>query len=224
MADSLHEDSEKNSSTGLNQSEPSLDIDAAKGRRVIPSGTPSDIPDGGLVAWLQCVGSFILFFNSWGIVNTFGKCGEYAGLPNRSNILPGVFQTYYERTLLPNESASNISWIGSIQASLLILLCTVTGALYDHGYFRALIITGSFAVTFGMMMTSLCTTYWQLVLAQGVVVGTGCGCLFLPSVAILPSYFSKKKALAQGIAASGGSVGTSNSLELLSKLTVEKEV
>lgn len=33
----------------------------------------SAIPDGGLTAWLQCVGSFSLFFNSWGIVNTFGK-------------------------------------------------------------------------------------------------------------------------------------------------------
>lgn len=33
----------------------------------------SAIPDGGLTAWLQCVSSFSLFFNTWGIVNTFGK-------------------------------------------------------------------------------------------------------------------------------------------------------
>lgn len=30
------------------------------------------IPDGGLTAWLQCASSFCLFFNCWGIVNTFG--------------------------------------------------------------------------------------------------------------------------------------------------------
>jgi hypothetical protein len=30
------------------------------------------IPDGGLIAWLQCASSFCLFFNCWGIVNTFG--------------------------------------------------------------------------------------------------------------------------------------------------------
>ncbi len=38
-----------------------------------PTSTASEIPDGGFVAWLQCAGSFFLFFNCWGIVNTFGE-------------------------------------------------------------------------------------------------------------------------------------------------------
>ena len=83
----------------------------------------------------------------------------------------------------------------------------ITGPLYDFGYFRALIFVGSFLVVFGMMMTSICTHYWQIMLAQGLVVGLGSGCLFVPSVAILPTYFSTKKAFAQGIAASGSSLG-----------------
>ena len=33
----------------------------------------SEIPNGGLVAWLQCAGSFCLFLNCWGVVNAFGK-------------------------------------------------------------------------------------------------------------------------------------------------------
>jgi hypothetical protein len=33
----------------------------------------SKIPNGGLWAWLQVVGGFFLLFNSWGIINTFGK-------------------------------------------------------------------------------------------------------------------------------------------------------
>ncbi|PQE17841.1 MFS monocarboxylate transporter protein [Rutstroemia sp. NJR-2017a WRK4] len=41
---------------------------------------------------------------------------------------------------------------------------------------------------------------------QGIVVGLGCGCLFVPSVAILPSYFSKRKSLAMGIGASRSSL------------------
>jgi hypothetical protein len=32
------------------------------------------VPNGGTKAWLQVLASFFLFFNSWGIVNTFGKC------------------------------------------------------------------------------------------------------------------------------------------------------
>lgn len=87
----------------------------------------------------------------------------------------------------------------------------VAGPLFDYGYLRTLVITGSFLVVFGMMMTSLCTTYWQVLLAQGLAVGLGNGCLFVPSVAILPTYFTSKKALAMGIAASGSSIGEMDS-------------
>lgn len=56
-------------------------------------------------------------------------------------------------------------------------------------------------------MTSLCREYWQVVLAQGIVVGLGNGFLWVPSVATIPQYFSTKKALATGIAAAGSSIG-----------------
>ena len=128
-----------------------------------------------------------------GIVNTFG-----------------VYQTYYDSHL--GETPSNISWIGSIQAYLLLLVGVITGPLYDAGYFRQLVMLGSFLVVFGMMMTSISKIYWEVMLAQAVCIGIGCGCLFLPSVAILPSYFSTRKALATGIAASGSSLGISSLL------------
>lgn len=65
-------------------------------------------------------------------------------------------------------------------------------------------------------MTSLCTQYWAVMLAQGICVGLGSGCLFVPSVAILPQYFTTKKAFANGIAASGSSLGKWVSLSLKS--------
>lgn len=58
-------------------------------------------------------------------------------------------------------------------------------------------------------MTSLCTEYWQVMLAQAICIGLGCGCIFVPSVAILPQYFTTKKAIATGVAASGSSLGES---------------
>jgi MFS family permease len=57
------------------------------------------------------------------------------------------------------------------------------------------------------MMLSLCHEYWQCLLAQGFVMGIGAGCLFVPAVAIMPTYFSTKIGLALGIAASGSSTG-----------------
>ncbi|KAI1208463.1 putative MFS monocarboxylate transporter [Annulohypoxylon truncatum] len=147
-------------------------------------------PDGGLEAWLQVVGSYSLYFNTWGTINTFG-----------------VYQTYYEDELLQHMSPSAISWIGSLQSFLLLAVGVVSGPLYDAGHLRLLLCAGLLLVTLGMMMTSLCTEYWQVMLAQAVCVGVGTGCLYIPSVAIIPQYFTKRKALAMGIVTSGSSFG-----------------
>ncbi|MCJ1227510.1 hypothetical protein MMC12_004166 [Toensbergia leucococca] len=152
---------------------------------------PSPAPvDGGLQAWLQVLGSFFLFFSSWGIVNSFG-----------------VYQTYYESALLSTSSSSNISWIGSIQAFLLVFVGVVTGPVFDLGYLRSLLLTGSFLTVFGIMMTSISTQYYQVFLSQGICIGLGSGCLFIPSIAIVAVYFTTNRALATGIAVSGSSIG-----------------
>jgi MFS family permease len=83
----------------------------------------------------------------------------------------------------------------------------LTGPAYDAGYFRALIVIGAILIPFGFMMLSLCKEYWQVLLAQAFVIGLGNGCLFVPSVAILPQYFTTHKALANGVAATGSSIG-----------------
>ena len=125
-----------------------------------------------------------------GLVNTFG-----------------VFQDYYESAILSTTTPSAISWIGTLQGFLLIFVGILTGPLFDRGYFRHLIFAGAILVVFGMMMTSICTAYYQLLLAQGICVGIGSGCLFVPSVAIVATYFTSKRALMTGITAAGGSIG-----------------
>lgn len=62
-------------------------------------------------------------------------------------------------------------------------------------------------IVFGMMMTSLCSQYWQAIIAQGLIVGFGCACFFVPSIAIIPLYFDKRRTLAMGVAAAGSSLG-----------------
>ncbi|KAK5998069.1 MFS-type transporter dbaD [Cladobotryum mycophilum] len=158
---------------------------------VVEAAAPPPPPNGGLQAWLQVLGAFFLFFNSWGIVNTFG-----------------VYQTYYEETMLPGTSVSSISWIGTFQGFLLFLVGVVVGPIFDKGYLKTLIAIGSFLVVFGLMMTSLATKYYQLFLAHGLLVGFGCAFLFLPSIAIVATYFTTRRAVATGITASGGSIGS----------------
>lgn len=125
-----------------------------------------------------------------GIVNTFG-----------------AYQTYYELHLFHSRSPSAISWIGSIQASLLFFVSVVTGPIFDAGYTHALLAGGSFLVILGTMMTSLAKEYYQVVLAQGLCTGLGAGMMFVPSIAIVSTYFEKNRAFAIGVGASGSSFG-----------------
>lgn len=161
-------------------------------KSTMPPKTPQPVPppDGGLVAWLQVAAGFMIFFNTWGMINTFA-----------------VFQAYYESGGLFKASSSEISWIGSIQSFLLQLTGMIAGPIYDRGHLRLLLTTGSFMIVFGLMMLSLCQEYWQVLLAQAFCVGIGGGLLFAPTVSLLPSYFSTKMGLAVGIASSGSSLG-----------------
>ena len=123
--------------------------DAAVEPRPDSKSDLDSIPDGGVTAWLQVLGSWVILVDTWGLVNSFG-----------------VFQTHYKATMLPSTSPSSISWIGSLQASLLMLVGVVSGPLYDMGYFRALIGTGLLLIILGQFLLSICTTFWQVLLTQ----------------------------------------------------------
>jgi MFS family permease len=86
----------------------------------------------------------------------------------------------------------------------------ISGPIYDAGYFHTLLLGGSFMLVLGQMMLSLCHEYWQVLLAQAICIGIGCGGLFIPSVAILNTYFTTKIGFVVGIAASGSSLGKSS--------------
>ncbi|RDW57781.1 MFS monocarboxylate transporter-2 [Coleophoma crateriformis] len=149
---------------------------------------PGPPPDGGLLAWIQVAMAHLVVLNTWGTINSFG-----------------IFQTYYTSAL--SRPPSDISWIGSIQVFLLFFIGTLTGRLTDAGYFRHVFMSGSFLVVFGSLMASLSTTYEQLFMSQGVCIGLGMGCLFCPIVAVLCTFFVKKRNLAIGLSISGSATG-----------------
>lgn len=124
----------------------------------------------------------------------------------------GIFQTYYETELLRSYSASEISWIGSVQAFLLPFLGSCSGPLYDLGYAKALNILGSFLIVFGMVMTSLGSQYYEILLSQGITVGIGTSLLLVPSISLVAQYFSRKRILAIGISTTGSGIGKPSNL------------
>jgi MFS family permease len=94
-----------------------------------------------------------------------------------------------------------------MEVFFLFFLGFFTGRLTDAGYFRHLYITGAFLLCFGVFMASLCTQYWQFLLAQGICIGLGNGLLFTPCMTIAGSYFKKKRSLAFGIISAGSVTG-----------------
>lgn len=83
----------------------------------------------------------------------------------------------------------------------------VVGRLYDIFGPRPLILVGTFFHIFGLMMTSLSTTYYQVILSQGICSPIGICCLFSPATNSAISWFLKKRAFAVGIVAAGSGLG-----------------
>ena len=66
---------------------------------------------------------------------------------------------------------------------------------------------GTVVVVFGYMMTSLCTEYYQFILAHGVCAGLGSGLLYVPALAFVSTSFTTKRPMAVGLTNTGASIG-----------------
>ncbi|KAH9229074.1 hypothetical protein K456DRAFT_1923736 [Colletotrichum gloeosporioides 23] len=153
-----------------------------------PADADEPPPDGGLQAWTQALMAHLVVVNTWGTINSFG-----------------IFQTFYRDYL--SRPASDISWIGSMQVFFLFVVGVFTGRLTDAGYFRTVFGIGSALVVLGSLTASFATEYWQLFLSQGLCIGLGMGGLFCPVMAVLSTYFKRRRNLAIGIAISGSATG-----------------
>lgn len=166
----------------------------------------SEFPDGGRQAWLVAAGASCVFFCTLGYTNTFG-----------------VFQAYYMFNQLPDQSADNISWIGSVQAFLIFAVGAVGGPLFDR-YGAWIIRPAAVTYIFAIMMTSLCKEYWQFMLAQGILTGLANGLALSPALAAVPQWFDKKRGAAMGMAIAGSSLGGIIFPIMLSKLLTTTDI
>ncbi|GME37345.1 Mfs general substrate transporter [Neofusicoccum parvum] len=70
--------------------------------------------EGGLQSWLTVAGSALVYFASFGYMNSFG-----------------FFQDYYQHGYLENYAPSSIAFIGTLQLGLMNLVGPVAGVLFD---------------------------------------------------------------------------------------------
>lgn len=151
---------------------------------------PDYFPDGGTWAWLALFGGFLVVLATWGITTSFG-----------------VFTAYYKKELLPNASSFQIGWINSVQTAFIFYGGSLSGKLFDMGYFYHLEIAGSTIAFVSFLLVAECTEYYQVFLAQGVGLGLGMGFLFGPALACTGAYFKKRRPFAMAMCTTGGGFG-----------------
>ncbi|KAK8147645.1 hypothetical protein G3M48_001258 [Beauveria asiatica] len=151
-------------------------------------GTPA--PDGGSVAWLVVLGAWCTSFCSFGWINSIG-----------------AFQEFYQHELLPSYPPSAIAWIPSLQIFFMNVMGPIVGMLYDKYGPRQLIFFGTLLHVLGLMLCSLGTRYYQILLAQGVCSAIGVSAIFQPAMSCIHGWFDKKRGAAFGILATGSSLG-----------------
>jgi hypothetical protein len=155
-----------------------------------PAGPdPKEFPDGGLKAWSVVFGGWCCLFASFGWINCIG-----------------VFQTYYQENFLSTYTPSQVAWISSSETFMMFVGAPVFGKIYDNFGCRGLLAFGTFFHVFGLMMLSLSTQYYQVILAQSFCSALGASALFFAATNPVATWFFKRRAFAFGIMASGSSL------------------
>lgn len=177
---------------------------------------PAHDAEGGLEGWLNVFGSVLVYFATFGIINSFG-----------------FFQSYYEKEFLSSYQPAVIAFIGTLQISLLYLMSPIAGSLFDayglkvsdsytHDIHRdSTVADKSFRVmqrlyagaglgcALSLVLLSLSQPgqLWAPFLTQGLLFGLCSAFGIQPALSVAGQYFQKRRALAMGIVAAGSSVG-----------------
>lgn len=123
-------------------------------------------------AYAALLGGFLLMFNSWGLVNTYG-----------------TYASFYSQTLLPGRDILLLNLVGSTQSFVVLALSAPVGRFLDAGYIRTLIIIGTVLVSIGSFTLSVANgkggyddgNYGLIWLTQGFITGLGMACFFVSS-------------------------------------------
>jgi MFS family permease len=165
-----------------------------------------DLPPLTSRQWLLILSASMVFLNTWYL--SFHLVKLFTNFSRGLLLAFGAFQTYYQQVLLPDMSSSNIAWISTTCAFILLFSGIITGPLCDYGYMRPLLFFGSLVEVFGLMMLSLSTEYYQIFLSQGICVGIGGGMLYIPAIASAAgSLEEKRRAKFIGLIASATGIG-----------------
>ncbi|KAI5763395.1 SLC16A12 [Gulo gulo luscus] len=156
----------------------------AKGTRV-RSTSP---PDGGW-GWMIVAGCFLVTICTRAVTRCI-------------SIFFVEFQTYF------TQDYAQTAWIHSIVDCVTMLCAPLGSVVSNHLSCQVGIMMGGLLASTGLILGSFATNLKHLYLTLGVLTGLGFALCYSPAIAMVGKYFSRRKALAYGIAMSGSGIGT----------------
>ncbi|KAK7420815.1 hypothetical protein QQX98_002619 [Neonectria punicea] len=147
-------------------------------------------PDGGY-GWVVTVSVGFINGHSWGISAAYS-----------------VFLAHYlKESTFPGATALMYATVGSLSIGVTLLISPLVTIMARELGTRPTMLIGAGLQSASLVCASFSTEIWHLFLSQGVLFGIGMGLLFLPSYGIISQWFTKRRALANGIAIAGAGLG-----------------
>ncbi|KAJ2109368.1 hypothetical protein IW146_006397 [Coemansia sp. RSA 922] len=173
---------------------PTIELDqlpaSEKTRDVEPPAPASPPATDTKYGWLVVLGCFFALMLSIGTTTTYG-----------------VYLQEYKLVEFPDAASSLLSWIGTLQFSMMCFFGIGVGVLCEHFDTRLLSALGALVSGLALVVASFCNSPWKLLLTQGLLYGFGGSLLYITGLTLPPQWFSKYRALATGIAIAGSGIG-----------------
>ncbi|KAI9172252.1 putative transporter MCH2 [Paramyrothecium foliicola] len=152
--------------------------------------TAATPPDGGY-GWVCTAAVCTINAHTWGLNSSYG-----------------VFLAHYLSTgLFPGATSLEYAFVGSLSISCALLVSPFATISVRQFGTKPTMLIGVVLESASLICASFASKIWHLFLTQGVMFGVGMGFLFVPSVAIVPQWFLKRRSLANGISTSGSGLG-----------------
>jgi MFS family permease len=120
----------------------------------------------------------------------------------------GIYLSHYlADDIYPEASSWDYAFVGGFNFAIAMLIAPVVTILTRKFGTHPIMFMGMLLQCAGFISASFATRIWQLHISQGVLIGCGIGCLYIPALPILSQWFVRRRSLANGISAAGSGVG-----------------
>ena len=143
----------------------------------------------GREGWINVAAAFASMFTVFGVAYSFGA----------------FFGPMAEEF---GSGRSATSAVFSITAGLYFFLGVASGPAVDRYGPRPVLVAGAVAMGVGLALTSIVDRLWLGYLSYGFGVGIGVACGYVPMLAVVGGWFSRRRSMALGIAVAGIGLGT----------------